>query len=316
MSWKHISGWVQVTSPEGPVDPGYGQRPPTDPGYGIPGGGWSPADPGYDRPSYGGRPDNSLPGAPGHIWGSLIRWLMRPQIDNDPSKPPGRPVQPLPPSPGHPGNKPPNGGKPPHPWTPGHWEPIDPGFGKPPLWGFITIDNGLPEPPEITPAPPTGPGPGVPPPVIDGGPVIPPPTTKPTPPGGEWVPVDPDYGKPVGPCPPVGGKPHPPLWAWIPDRPSFPKPTPGPTTTTFYPSDTVTVLASGGSGSVNITTDPAGSWTVDPASVPDWVTINPMSSQTSDKNLTYAAAVNSTGAPKQALIKVNDATFTINQGAV
>jgi len=55
----------------GPVDPGYGNRPPVDPGYGRPG--WSPVDPGYGRPGWspvdpgygvggGFRPDNSLPG--------------------------------------------------------------------------------------------------------------------------------------------------------------------------------------------------------------------------------------------------------------
>jgi hypothetical protein len=77
------------------------------------------------------------------------------------------------------------------------------------------------------------------------------------------------------------------------------------------------VLASGGSGSVNITTAPAGgSWYVDPASVPDWITLNPMSSQSADVNLVYTAAANTTGQPKQALIKINDATLTINQGAV
>ena len=47
-----------------PVDPGFGNRPPVDPGYGRPG--WSPVDPGYGRPG-GGHPDNSLPGG-GHPW--------------------------------------------------------------------------------------------------------------------------------------------------------------------------------------------------------------------------------------------------------
>ena len=75
MSLKHISGWVQVTSPEfeGPVDPSWGNRPPTDPGFG--GGRPQPPDPGYDHPAWGGHPDNSLPGGGGHIWGALIRWL-------------------------------------------------------------------------------------------------------------------------------------------------------------------------------------------------------------------------------------------------
>lgn len=213
MSYKHISGWVEVTSLEPPGE--------TDPGYG------------HGHP--GGHPGHDLPDAPGHIWGTLIRWLNRPQIDNDPAKPPGlRPGYPLPPSPGHPGNKPPNSGLPPHAGWPGHWEPIDPGFGKPPAWAFIpSIDNGLPAPPEdpsTKPLPPGGP------PTIGGGPATPPPTHKPTPPGqgGAWFPLDPDFGKPVRPCPPAGGKPHPPLWGWVPDRPEvdpMPVPEPIPPTT-------------------------------------------------------------------------------------
>jgi hypothetical protein len=218
MAWKHISGWVQVTEPnrpEGPTDPGWGVEAPVDPGYGRPGGGWSPVDPGYGRP-IGGHPDQGLPGGGGgHVWGALIRWLLRPHIDNDPSKPPARPV--LPPSVDN--GLPPGGGKPPHVWWGGggHWEPIDPGYGKPPLWGFILgPDNGLP-------TPPVGPDQGL-------------PGAPPTPDqglpgqGGQWVPTDPDYGKPVGPCG-GGGKPKPPLWAWIPDAPIIDNtlpPTPAP----------------------------------------------------------------------------------------
>jgi hypothetical protein len=184
MAIKHISGWVEVTGPEGPVDPGYGR----------PGGGWSPVDPGYGRPGWVGHPDNSLPGGGGHpdnslpgggayVWGTLIRWLMRPQVGGGPAKPPGLwpilPVDPAwgvdPPS-GPPGN--------------GEWIPIDPGFGKPPIWGILPIDPGF------------GVG-GVPHPDND----LP----------GHWVPVDPGFGKPVGPCggerpPHVTGKP---LWAYI-----------------------------------------------------------------------------------------------------
>ena len=168
----------------------------------------------------------------------------------------------------------------------------------------------------IMPSPPVvggGPAPGRPP-VVGGGPA-PTPPVHPWLPGGAWVPTDPGFGMPIRPCPPVGGKPHPPIWAWIPDRPSFPKPTPEPTATTFYPSSTVTVLASGGSGSINVTVAPEGPWTVDPASVPDWVTITPMSGDMAT-NLVYSAAKNTTGVPKQAFIKVNEATLTINQGAV
>jgi len=215
---------------------------------------------------------------------------MRPHIDNDPSKPPARPVVPPHPDQG----PPPNGGKPPHIWLGGggHWEPIDPGYGKPPLWGFILgPDNGLPSVPGI----PDNSLPGE---------------------GGVWVPTDPDFGKPIRPCPPVTGKPHPPLWAWIPDRPNFPKPTPEPTKTTINPA-TATVLAAGGSGSVNITTTPAGgSWTVDPSSVPSWIKLNPMHSQSADANCVYSVSTNTTGLAKQALIKINDAVLTINQGAV
>ena len=77
---------------------------------------------------------------PGHVWGTLIKWLTRPEIGVRPAKPPGlRPV--LPPSIDN--GLPPNGGQPPHPWLPGRWEPIDPGFGKPPAWGRIGVDNGF-----------------------------------------------------------------------------------------------------------------------------------------------------------------------------
>lgn len=304
MSRVHISGWVDVaqpSGPEGPIDPGWGNRPPTDPGFG--GGRPQPPDPGYGHPGWApGLPGHDLPTPPGHIWGALIRWLQRPAIGGGPAKPPGlRPV--LPPSIDN--GLPPNGGQPPHPWLPGSWQPIDPGFGKPPLWGFIPgPDNGLPTPPGLHPG---------------GGPIEPPVHPGNRPPGGAWLPTDPGFGQPIRPCPPAGGKPHPPIWAWVPDRPDNTLPPEGSggatTTTTLYPS-TVTALASGGSGSVNVTTNPAGSWTVDPASVPDWVTINPMSSETSDKNVTYAVAKNVTGKPKQAFVKVNDATLTINQGAV
>jgi hypothetical protein len=281
--------------------PGFGGgRPqPPDPGYGIPGIG-------------GGRPDNSLPPEGGYVWGTLIRWLMRPQIDNDPAKPPGlRPIAPLPPSPGHPGNKPPNSGRPPHAGWPGHWEPIDPGFGKPPVWGFVpSIDNGLPEPPVE----------------VGGGPSTPPPTHWPKPPGGEtkppggaWVPTDPDFGKPVRPCPPAGGKPHPPIWAWIPDRPEVEPPIAeggggeGTATATVEPTSG-TVLASGGALTLSVypsTTTPA--WTV--TGVPDWITAAPMSGS-GQGTVVLTVAPNTTGLPKQAFVKIGGATFTVNQGAV
>jgi hypothetical protein len=290
MSRVFIQGVVNLTEPVEATDPGYDK-----PSWG------GPADPGYDRPSWGGgRPDNSLPPEGGHIWGALIRWLLRPHADNDPSKPPGRPVRPW--GPGIDNGLPPNGGRPPHPWRPGHWEPIDPGFGKPPLWGWIPgIDNGLPDTPTTKPIEPDVPG------------------TKPTPPGqgGAWVPTDPDYGKPVRPCPPVGGRPHPPIWAWIPDRPEVDPPEggEGQATVTLYPT-TGTVLAAGASVSVNVTLTTPGTWQVEPASVPDWVTYTPQGPQTADVNVVMTAAKNTTGKPKQALIKVNGATFTLNQGAV
>jgi hypothetical protein len=131
------------------------------------------------------------------------------------------------------------------------------------------------------------------------------------------VPTDPDFGKPVHPCPPAGGVPHPPIWAWVPDRPDFGgKPTPAPTKTTLYPTGPITVTASGSSGSINVTTDPVGgSWTVDPASVPAWLTINPMGSTSADVNLTYKALANDDDVSRTATIKVNDATLTFNQGA-
>ena len=325
MGFKRFIGFMWVPNPFEPVDPGFGGGigAPGDPGYGHPdwspidpgfgGGRPQPPDPGYGHPGIGaGLPGHDLPGGPGHVWGTLIQWLLRPQIGGGPAKPPGlRPV--LPPSIDN--GLPPNGGEPPHPWLPGHWEPVDPGFGKPPLWGFIGIDNGLPtppgRPPEIGGGLPTPPGR---PPQVGGGLPTPPglhPGNKP--PGGIWVPTDPGFGKPIRPCPPVTGKPHPPIWAWIPDRPPMPGETPA--TVTLNPT-TGTVLASGGSGSVNVTvTGGDGTWTVDPASVPDWVTITPMSAH-GDKNMTYAATKNTTGQPKQALISVSGSTFTLNQGAV
>lgn len=296
MSLVHVSGWLQVTQPsiEGPVDPGWGTRPPTDPGFG--GGRPQPPDPGFGHPGIGaGLPGHDLPTPPGHVWGALIKWLMRPEIGGGPAKPPGlRPV--LPPSIDN--GLPPNGGQPPHPWLPGRWEPIDPGFGKPPAWGWIGIDNGLPGPPVH----------------VGGGPITPPvPGNRP--PGGAWLPTDPGFGQPIRPCPPVGGKPHPPIWAWVPDRPDNTLPPEGSGGTTTLNPSTVTVLAGGGSGSVNVTVSDGSDWTVDPASIPDWVTINPMSGP-ADKNVTYAATKNVTGKAKQAFVKVNDAVLTINQGAV
>jgi hypothetical protein len=338
MSYKHISGWVEVTGPEGPIDPGFGR----------PGGGWSPADPGYGHPGWGpvdpgfGRPGGPVDPGYGHGSGLHPSHGLPISPGHPGNKPPGRPI--LPPGPDN--GLPPMGGAPPHPWIPGHWEILDPGFGKPPLIGFFPIDpgwgideggpppvvgGGLPTPPGRPPVvggglptPPGRPpvvGGGLPtppgrPPVVGGGPSTPP--VHPWLPGhgGNWVPTDPDWGIPG--CP--GGKPHPPIWAWIPHPPDFgggiPQPPAGGTAATTLNPSTVTVLASGGSGSVNVTTDPAGPWSVDPASVPDWVTINPMSSETSDKNVVYSATKNTTGLPKQAFVKVNDAVLTINQGAV
>ena len=199
MAMRHISGWVDVTGPDGPIDPGYG-RPgggwePVDPGWGN----RPPVDPGYGRPDIGGgRPDNSLPGG-GHIWGTLVRWLLRPQVGGGPIKPPGLwPILPV--DPGW-GIDPPDG--PPH--GPGDWVPIDPGFGKPPIWGFLPVDPGW------------GMGGGKPP-VVD--------NTLP----GHWVPVDPGFGRPGGGC--GGEKPAhiwgKPLWAYIFEiGPDFGLPLPG-----------------------------------------------------------------------------------------
>jgi hypothetical protein len=320
MSWKHISGWVDITGPEGPIDPGYG-RPgwggPADPGWGV----RPPIDPGYGRPDWGA----PFPPDEGHIWGALIRWLMRPHVDNDPSKPPGRPV--LPP---HVDNGlPPNGGRPPHPWRPGHWEPIDPGYGKPPLWGFIPgIDNGLPQPPASSGQTIVFRYPGRPeiggdfrhlPPASGGGPIVEPAVARQTNASRSGWSVGSDrsgFWETDPAVSPIGGKPHPPIWAWIPDRPDMPGGGGGSATVTIYPA-TVTVLASGGTGSVNPTISPAGAtWEVDAASVPAWVTITPMGPQTTDVNIVYKVSPNTTGVAKQALIKVCGATLTINQGAV
>jgi hypothetical protein len=84
----------------------------------------------------------------------------------------------------------------------------------------------------------------------------------------------------------------------------------------LYPTGPITASPSGTSGSVNVTTDPVGgSWTVDPASVPAWVTVNPMSSTSADVNLTYKVLANDDDASRTASIKVNDATLVINQAA-
>jgi hypothetical protein len=124
MALRHISGWVDVSGPDGPIDPGYGQRPPY-------GGG----RPDNELPGGGGRPDNELPGG-GYVWGTyakLIKWLAGPHID---IKPPGAPILPI-----DPGWSIPI--LPPHPWLPGSWIPVDPGYGKPPLWGFLPVDPGF-----------------------------------------------------------------------------------------------------------------------------------------------------------------------------
>lgn len=190
MALRHISGWVDVSGPDGPIDPGYGQRPPVD---------WA-GRPDNELPGGGGRPDNELPsGGGGHIWGTLIRWLSRPQVGGGPIKPPGLwPILPVDPGWGKPA-------LPPSPWGPGIWIPIDPGFGKPPIWGFL----------------PTDPGFGIP----EGGGGRPDNELP-----GHWVPVDPGFGRPVGPC--GGEKPahiwgQRPLWAWIAEiGPDFGKPEP------------------------------------------------------------------------------------------
>ncbi len=182
MALRHISGWVDITGPEGPIDPGYG-RPgggwgPADPGYGRPG--WSPADPGYGRPE-GGRPGNDLPWGPGRPGNGLPGEGLHPWLPGH--KPPGFPIIPVDPDWGV---EAPDGG----PGGIGDWVPVDPGFGRPPIWGWLPVDpgfgvGGTPHPDNSLP--------------------------------GHWVPVDGDYGKPVGPCggerpPHVWGKP---LWVYI-----------------------------------------------------------------------------------------------------
>lgn len=158
MSLKHISGWVNVSGPEGPVDPGYGR----------PGGG-AGADPGYGIPDIGaGRPDNDLPSG-GHPWlpgwaAALVRWLLGPHVGGGPAKPPGYPVVPVDPDWDIPT-------VPPHPWLPGSWVPVDPGFGKPPEWGFSPADPGYGIP-DVGAGRPDNELPG------------------------HWVPVDPSYGVP------------------------------------------------------------------------------------------------------------------------
>jgi hypothetical protein len=197
MALRHISGWVDVSGPDGPIDPGYGQRPPVDwsgrPDNELPGSGGHPWLPGHGG---GGRPDNDLPSG-GHIWSTLIRWLTRPVIGGGPVKPPGLwPILPV--DPGW-GIDPPDG----PPSGPGDWVPIDPGFGKPPIWGFLPVDPGW------------GVGKL---PVVD--------NTLP----GHWVPVDPGFGRPGGGC--GGEKPAhiwgKPLWAYIFEiGPDFGKPIEG-----------------------------------------------------------------------------------------
>jgi len=78
---------VGAGGPGGPVDPGYGQPGSERPDNSLPGRD-RPTDPGYGKPEGGaGRPDNELPGSPGHP-------ANRPPGSVDP----GRPDNTLPPS--------------------------------------------------------------------------------------------------------------------------------------------------------------------------------------------------------------------------
>ena len=80
-----------------------------------------------------------------------------------------------------------------------------------------------------------------------------------------------------------------------------------------------TVLASGGSGSINVTiTSPgtSGTWTVEPEASATWLTFSPTTPQSADGTVTWTAAANSTGQPRAGHCYINGKTFTCNQGAV
>jgi len=108
----------------------------------LPGGGYGPIDPGFGVGWGGGRPDNSLPGAPGRPDNSLPG--RPPHVGG---RPPGQGVT----LPSHPIFRPPAGTK---PLPPG----VSPGAG---LWvvayvpgkGFnwVSVSPGVPEKPQPTP---------------------------------------------------------------------------------------------------------------------------------------------------------------------
>lgn len=180
----------------------------------------SPGHPSHDLPSGapghiwgailrllgGAEIDNDLPGDGGQIWGSLLRllrWIVsRPHVGGGPSKPPGIPIIPIDPAWGI---EAPSG---PPPWS-GGWVPVDPGFGKPPVWGILPVDPGY----------------GI------GAPVRPDQGLPDTP--GHYVPCDPNYGIPERERHCGGGYPSTqpivPRWVWIPEiGPDFGKPKPVP----------------------------------------------------------------------------------------
>jgi hypothetical protein len=83
-------------------------------------------------------------------------------------------------------------------------------------------------------------------------------------------------------------------------------------TITLYPT-IKSVPRAGGSGSVNLTITSPGTWAVDPASIPGWVTVTPVGPQTTDVQIVYSVAANTTGAAREAVIRVNAATLTLDQ---
>ena len=52
---------------------------------------------------------------------------------------------------------------------------------------------------------------------------------------------------------------------------------------------------------------------MDAASIPSWLTITPVGLQTADVQIVYTGSANTSGAARQAVVKVNTATLTFSQ---